>query len=207
MNITEKDKQSLTMGLLWIQRNITIQRDASGGIGRYASMDGILRAVDAALMELGIVRRWTTRTVDTSQGVMLEVSCTLTHAETGESIEGAFSAPITIPESKGGRQILSGEQAAGKVETYGRRRSLMAALGLVEETTDRTPAAAKLSAAPSIEGRMQRLIELAEQTGGIDEVRGELTARLGNFNAWRGLSDEEFNNLIDEVTKALDVPL
>jgi hypothetical protein len=170
-------------------------------------MDGILRAVDAALMELGIVRRWTTRTVDTSQGVMLEVSCTLTHAETGESIEGAFSAPITIPESKGGRQILSGEQAAGKVETYGRRRSLMAALGLVEETTDRTPAAAKLSAAPSIEGRMQRLIELAEQTGGIDEVRGELTARLGNFNAWRGLSDEEFDNLIDEVTKALDVPL
>jgi len=64
-----------------------------------------------------------------------------------------------------------------------------------------------LSAAPSIEGRMQRLIELAEQTGGIDEVRGELTARLGNFNAWRGLTDEEFNNLIDEVTKALDVPL
>jgi hypothetical protein len=207
MHITDKDKQSLTLGLLWIQRNITIQRDASGGIGRYASMDGILRAVDAALMELGIVRRWTTRTVDTSQGVMLEVSCTLTHAETGESIEGAFSAPITIPESKGGRQILSGEQAAGKVETYGRRRSLMAALGLVEETTDRAPAAAKLSAAPSIEGRMQRLIELAEQTGGIDEVRGELTARLGNFNAWRGLSDEEFDSLIDEVTKALDVPL
>lgn len=207
MDITDKDKKSLTLGLLWIQRNITVQRDTSGGIGRYASMDGILRAVDAALMELGIVRRWTTRTVDTSQGVMLEVSCTLTHAETGESIEGAFSAPITIPESKGGRQILSGEQAAGKVETYGRRRSLMAALGLVEETTDRTPVAAKLSAAPSIEGRMQRLIELAEQTGGIDEVRGELTARLGSFNAWRGLSDNEFDNLIDEVTKALDVPL
>ena len=52
MNITDKDKKSLTLGLLWIQRNITVQRDTSGGIGRYASMDGILRAVDSALMEL-----------------------------------------------------------------------------------------------------------------------------------------------------------
>lgn len=207
MSITEKDKQNLTLGLLWVQRNITVKRDASGGIGRYASMDGILRAVDAALMELGIVRRWTTRTVDTSQGVMLEVSCTLTHAETGETVEGAFSAPMMIPESKGGRQILSGEQAAGKVETYGRRRSLMAALGLVEETTDRQPVAVSHSAAPSIDGRMQRLIALAEEAGGIDEVRAELTARLGSFNAWRGLSDVDFDNLMGEVTKALNVPL
>ena len=47
MHITDKDKRSLTLGLLWIQRNITTQRDASGGIGRHASFDGILRAVDA----------------------------------------------------------------------------------------------------------------------------------------------------------------
>ncbi len=207
MNITDKDKKSLTLGLLWIQRNITVQRDTSGGIGRYASMDGILRAVDSALMELEIVRRWTTKCIDTSQGVMLEVVCTLTHAETGEMIEGAFAAPVTIPESKGGRQILSGEQAAGKVETYGRRRSLMAALGLVEETSDRQPAAAKHSASPVIDDRMTRLIALAKEAGGIDEVRTELTARLGSFNAWRGLDDEDFNKLIDELSEELSAVL
>ena len=138
---------------------------------------------------------------------MLEVVCTLTHAETGEMIEGAFAAPVTIPESKGGRQILSGEQAAGKVETYGRRRSLMAALGLVEETTDRQPAAAKHSASPVIDDRMTRLIALAKEAGGIDEVRAELTARLGSFNAWRGLDDEDFDKLIDELSEELGAVL
>lgn len=204
--ITNKDRSTLMHGLLWIQRNIQIQRDAKGSHGKFASMDGILRAVDGALLDLGIVRRWTSKPVETPLGVLLNVECTLTHVDTGEMTQGAFAAPITIPESKSGRAVLSGEQAAGKVETYGRRRSLMAALGLVEETSDRRPAE-KTSAVPQIEDRMQRLIALAEEVGGIDEVRAELTARLGSFSAWRGLSDVEFDRLITECHQTLSVPL
>ena len=205
-DITKKDRSSLMHGLLYIQRNIQIQRDAKGSHGKFASMDGILRAVDGALLELGIVRRWTSTPVETPMGVLLNVECTLTHVDTGETIQGSFAAPITIPESKSGRAVLSGEQAAGKVETYGRRRSLMAALGLVEETSDRKPAQ-KTSAVPSLEDRMQRLVALAEEVGGIDEVRGELTARLGSFSAWRSLSNDDFDALLKDCHKALSVPL
>ena len=207
MNITDNDRSTLPLALLWIQRNITVQRDAKGSHGKYSSMDGILRSVDAALMDLGVIRRWSTKPIETSQGVLLEITCTLTHAATGEMVEASFAAPITIPENKGGRQILSGEQAAGKVDTYGKRRSLLAALGLVEETTERRPEPVAASASPVVDQRMQRLVALAEQVGSIDDVRAELTARLGSFNGWRGLSDADFKNLIDEVTEALSVAL
>jgi len=204
--INETDRASLPAGLLWIQRNISVQRDAKGSHGRFASMDGILRAVDAALLDLGIVRRWTTKPIETAQGVLLEITCTLTHAATGETIDASFAAPITIPESKSGRAVLSGEQAAGKVDTYGKRRSLLAALGLVEETSER-PREVKSSAVPALDDRMARLVALAETVGGIDEVRTELAARLGSFSAWRGLSDQEFDQVIDDVKQALNAPL
>jgi len=64
--INDNDRASLPAGLLWIQRNISVQRDAKGSHGRFASMDGILRAVDAALLDLGIVRRWTTKPIETA---------------------------------------------------------------------------------------------------------------------------------------------
>lgn len=207
MTITDKDKKSLPAGILWIQRNITIQRDAKGSHGKFASMDGILRAVDAALLELGIVRRWTTTPIETAQGVLLQITCTLTHVETGETTDASFAAPITIPESKSGRAVLSGEQAAGKVDTYGRRRSLMAALGLVEETSDRRPQPAAASASPVIDQRMQRLVALAETVGSFDDVRQALAAKLGSFNAWRSLPDGDFDRLVDHIAEALDAPL
>jgi hypothetical protein len=178
--INDTDRASLPAGLLWIQRNISVQRDAKGSHGRFASMDGILRAVDAALLDLGIVRRWTTKPIETAQGVLLEITCTLTHAATGETIDASFAAPITIPER--------------------------AALGLVEETSER-PREVKSSAVPALDDRMARLVALAESVGGIDEVRTELAARLGSFSAWRGLTDQEFDQVIDDVKQALNAPL
>lgn len=94
----------------------------------YAPLDEIARTVNPLLGAEGLSYSWDTWFSE--DGKRLKVTCTLRHAN-GHSIQSAFEAPTeTIT------QAMSPQQKVANAQSYGRRYSLVAILGLTTCDSD-----------------------------------------------------------------------
>jgi hypothetical protein len=110
-------------------------REAKEGVTRsggkfggylYAPLDEVARTVNPLLSAEGLSYSWDTWFSD--DGKKLRVTCTLRHAN-GHSISSQFEAPTETVT-----QAMSAQQKVANAQSYGRRYSLIAILGLT--TTD-----------------------------------------------------------------------
>lgn len=108
---------------------------------KYASLDGIVEKVGPLLVKHDLV--WTTeptfiREFDGSSTPIPALRYTLTHAPSGESLEGTMPLLPTKPDPQG----------LGSALTYARRYSICSVLNLVGEDDDDGNAASRQEAAP-----------------------------------------------------------
>lgn len=105
-----------------------ILKATKGHLATYAALPDIQRIIDPILCDNGLAYRWDTE-ADTAT---CAVTCHLCHVQ-GHATASHFKAPVA-----GGNKAQSGAQAVASVETFAKRRSLCAILGLrlVDELDD-----------------------------------------------------------------------
>jgi len=105
-----------------------VTRGGSERMYHYAPLDEITRKVNPILHDLGLAYSWDTTDLDG----LKTVTCTLRHVN-GHSESASFTCPC---DSKS--PAMSGQQKHGGADTYARRYSLTAILGITtaDEDTD-----------------------------------------------------------------------
>lgn len=106
----------------------TTKSGAQYGGYYYATLDEIARTVSEPLAEEGLSYSWDTWFSE--DGRRLRVTCTLRH-RAGHSISSAFEAPTEAVT-----QAMSPQQKTANAQTYGRRYSLVAVLGITTADPD-----------------------------------------------------------------------
>ena len=93
----------------------------------YATLDELDKQCTPLMAQYGLARTWDSK----MEGGVLTVTCTL-HHNLGASLSSSFVCPIDSSAK------MSGAQKAGAAQTYGKRQSLIAVLGITtaEDDTD-----------------------------------------------------------------------
>jgi len=143
-----------------------VSREGSECMYYYAPLDEITRTIDPILQDLDLSYSWDT--VDHENG-MKTVTCVLRHVN-GHSERSAFTCPC---DSKS--PAMSGQQKHGGADTYARRYSLTAILGITTADTD-LDSLAPPSTDTITEKQAADLACLAESVGADEE----------KFLAWIG---------------------
>jgi hypothetical protein len=118
---------------------------------KYAELDDIVHAIKSPLHEEGLSYTWNTR-VDKN---MLTVDTVVRHVE-GHSETTSFTLPID------NKSAMSEQQKYGAALTFGQRRGLSAALGLV--TTSEDPDSPKLDPTPISDDQATVINDLLTET-------------------------------------------
>lgn len=122
----------------------------------YAPLDVIAKHVRPHLEKWGLSYSWTTE-IGENKGV-LNVICEIRHRD-GATTRSAFPAPIDSPAK------VSAVQKVGGANTYAKRQSLTAALGIVTTTADADDMGEEVSTDPVSKDQLSELQTLAREHG------------------------------------------
>jgi hypothetical protein len=171
---------------VWIKQDAEVNVTANRKM-KYATLKKILETVRPVLLKHGIRIRqgaensWTLETGG-PKGRLVPVYTDLIHAETGEIDRTTVEIPVAKMDA----------QAMGSALSYGRRYSLLAALGLATDEADDDGAATKGRDLTEQHDESQELWVLKSEIDGIQDI-----AKLG---AWgeKAKTDKRVTSLSEE---------
>lgn len=104
-----------------------IRKDTAGNRGKYASLAGALEVIERAFLPNDLI---VLQPIQMNADGTMYIETMICHTVSGECLISQY--PLSVEENK----AIAGAQAVGSAITYGRRYSLLAAVGLAPEDDD-----------------------------------------------------------------------